>query len=217
VAGTFRRKWLAPSAWLLFPLADGEPVLYRQRMAASCYILEVSVEPGGARRGTAFVYNSLAHIRKCLEQEFLAEHPDERAGVASLAVCYGETIALWVVEEGRVVSVVDLRPFISVRVRDEPACPLMEAVHRDNAWQDQLSDGNVFRFELDWDSVVRATPPLRGSKLGPGESLELQEVDPSLVVFPSYIGITGEVNYGYNDVEGGEDAPPYFIDPDPPH
>jgi hypothetical protein len=182
-------------------------------------MLEVSVEPGGARRGNAFVYNSLAHIRKCIEQEFLAEDPDDRAGAASLAVCYGETIALWVVEKGQVVSVVDLRPFISVRVRDEPAYPLTEAVHRDSAWQDQLADGNVFRFEIDWDAVVRATPPLQGSKLRPGESLELNEVDPSvnppMASFPSYIGIIGEVNYGYNDVEGGEETPPHFVDPDP--
>lgn len=184
-------------------------------MSQSCYILEVSVEPGGARRATGFVYNSLAHIRKCLEQEFLAENPDDRAGAASLAVCYGETIALWVIEKGCVVSVVDLRPFISVRMRDEPACPLLEAVKRDEAWQDQLSDGHLFRFELDWDSIARAAPPLRGKKLRPGEFFELEDVDAAMITFPSYINIVGELNYGYNDLEGGEDPPPEFVDPDP--
>ncbi len=184
-------------------------------MPKSCYILELSVTPGSARRGDLFTYNRLVHVRRCLEQEFLAPDPEERAYAASLAAGHGETIVLWVVEGGRLVRGIDLRRRIRIRVGAEPAVPLDQAEMRDDAWKDRLADGARIAFEIDWDAIAAETPALHGEPLRPGEMLEL-EVDEDVVApFDSYLEIAEEVAYGYEDLEGGEPSPPGFVDPDP--
>ncbi len=37
-----------------------------------------------------------------------------------------------------------------------------------------------------------------------------------VAAFDSYLEITEELRYGFEDLEGGEAAPPGFVDPDPP-
>src|SRR5690349_6475723 len=110
-------------------------------MPKSCYVLEISVTPGGARRGDLFTYNRLLHLRYCLKHELFAEDPADRAYAASLAAGYGETIVLWVVENDRLVRAVDLRRHIRIRVDGEPGLTLVEARARDDAWKDRLADG----------------------------------------------------------------------------
>src|SRR5262245_80752 len=81
----------------------------------SCYILELSVVPGGARRGERFVYRSLEHIHRCLAWEFLGD-PVSRFAAAMLAIGYGETIRLWIVQRGVVTAAIDLDDFLRVTV-----------------------------------------------------------------------------------------------------
>jgi hypothetical protein len=181
----------------------------------SCYVLELSVVPGSARRGEIFTYNRLAHIRRCLEQELSSPEPADRAYAASLAA-RGETMALWVVDGGKLVSGIDLRRHVRLRVDDDPPVPLTEAPARDEAWQDRLVDGTRVSFEIDWDAIASETPPLRGEPLRPGESLDLTAEEDVLAPFDSYLEIADELVYGHDDLEGGQPAAEGFVDPDPP-
>lgn len=185
-------------------------------MPKSCYVLELSVAPGGARRGDLFTYSRMVHIRRCLEQELLGPDPADRAYAASLAAGHGETIALWVVEGGKLIRGIDFCPHIRIRVGDDPPIPLPEALSRDDAWKDRLSDGARIAFEIDWRAIAAEVPALRGDPLRPGEVLELDADEDALAPFDSYLEIAEEIRYGYEDLEGGEPAPRGFVDPDPP-
>ncbi len=195
-------------------------------MPKSCYVLELSVTPGsaswsaaqsvgGARRADLFTYNRLVHIRRCLEQEFLGRDPEARAYAASLAAGYGETIALWVVEGSRLVRGVDLHRHIRLRLGADPALPLAEAVSRDDAWKDRLTDGGVVTFEIDWDAIAAETPALHGEPLRPGEQLDLDVDEEVVALCDSYLEITDGLRYGHEDLEALGTAPPGFVDPDP--
>src|SRR6185312_15152892 len=136
-------------------------------MAKSCYVLELSVTPGraswnpahavhgaGARRADLFTYNRLAHIRRCLEQEFLGTDVEARAYAAALAAGFGETITLWIVENDRIVRGIDLHRHIRIQVGDDPALALSDTRDRDGAWKDRLLAGEGLAFEIDWDAIA---------------------------------------------------------------
>jgi hypothetical protein len=168
----------------------------------SCYLLELSVEPGGARRCDVFAYNRPEHIRQCLEQEFLGSDADATEMAAYLAVWYGETIKVSTVQDGSVVSTVDLRPFIRVRIGDGPLVPLATSKPYKDTWPGDGGEplGQPVRFELDWPAIRETLPVLTGTTFMPGE----EDV------------IAGEeLRYGRNDLENGDDAPDDWIDPDP--
>jgi hypothetical protein len=184
-------------------------------MAKSCYVLELSVVPGGARRADLFTYNRLVHVRRCLEQEFFPPDVADRVYAAALAGS-GETIVLWVVEGGRLVRGLDLHRHIRVRVGDDPPILLTEAEAREGVWKDRLADGAAVSFVVDWDAIAAETPALHGDPLRPGEVLDLELDDDVIAPFDSYLEIVEELRYGYDDVEFGEMAPPGFVDPDPP-
>ena len=184
-------------------------------MAPSCYILELSVSPGRARRGDVFVYSRLAHIRRCLEQEFLAPDVESRRYVASLAV-QGATVALWVVEEGKLVRGVDLRRHIRMRLGADAPIALGATDDRDDAWKDQIASAETIEFTVDWDSIARESPTLRGAPLQRGETVQVDRDDEVLANFDSYLEIVDDFTYGYEDLDGGTSAPLDFVDPDPP-
>jgi hypothetical protein len=168
----------------------------------SCYLLELSVEPGGARRWDVFAYNSPEHIRRCLEQEFLGTDADATELAAYLAVWYGETIKISIVDDGRVVRTLDLHPFIRVRIGDGPLVPLTESRTYKETWPGEGGEplGKAVHFELDWPSIRAELPALTGAQLMPGE----EDV------------IAGEeLQYGRNDLENAEEPPDDWIDPDP--
>jgi hypothetical protein len=195
-------------------------------MARSCYVLELSVTPGrrswnpahdsGARRADLFTYNRLVHIRRCLEQEFLGADAEGRAYAAALAAGYGETIALWVVENSRIVRGVDLHRHIRLRVGDEPALSLSDAGDRDGAWKDRLVGGEGLAFEIDWDAIAAETPALHGEPLRPGEQLDLDADDDIVSLCDTYLEIAEGLRYGHEDLEPGAPKPVRFVDPDPP-
>jgi hypothetical protein len=128
---------------------------------------------------------------------------------------YGETVVLWVVEDGKLVRGVDLRPHIRLRVGDAPAMSLATAELRDEKWKDALATHTDVAFEIDWDAIALATPALVGEPLKPGEAVPIEADEEVLAPFDSYLEITEDLAYGHEDLDGGEKAPPGFVDPDP--
>jgi len=168
----------------------------------SCYILELSVEPGGARRGDLYAYSQWPDLRRSIEHEFLNTDPMFVAMAADLAVFYGETIGIWVIDGGRAESFVDLHPFLRARVEGSRAVAL-----DDEEGLEQLAppDGFVTKaeFEIDWDGIREALPPLAGRLLAAGEWTAI-EWDRSRFDFPTYLSITDALGFGHTDAENGD-------------
>ena len=110
----------------------------------SCYVLELSIEPGGARRYDLFTYNKFQHIRFILEQEFLPTDELKAHFIEEIAsadeesprhadtetpediywqiFCYklqfdlfgGGEIKLRVIQVGETEKVIDLCPYLTV-------------------------------------------------------------------------------------------------------
>lgn len=188
----------------------------------SCYVLELSVDPGGARRGDVYVYNRLDHVRRVLEQEFLPEEPAAAALAGYLAVWYGERILLWVVREGRVAEAIDLHPFLRVSSTAVPGgavalddkaglAPLRAAFEKGDGFGDELG----LRFELDWERIAGRAPALAGEPLRPGGSIKLKGGAAQFRSLGSHLALADELPYGYSDLEGGEAPPEDWEDPDP--
>jgi hypothetical protein len=193
-----------------------------QDMSKSCYLLELSVAPGGARRGHFFAYNKLEHLYDLLRQEFQTEEILYRGCAASLAVWYGQTMVIWVFEEGKLVSAVDLAPFVHVtalgrRFRLSEAGQVSRELDEPDDWE--AFDDEAIGFDFDWEGISREAPPLRGTPLQPGETMPVS-IDAAITApFFTYLvdDPESEVPYGFYDAEegiGGE-LPELWTDPDP--
>jgi hypothetical protein len=75
----------------------------------SCYVLEFSVAPGGARLVDVHVAGTLAEVRTSLELRCLVEQYGVDPG---LIMEFGALLQLWVVQRGTIVAGIDLRPFL---------------------------------------------------------------------------------------------------------
>jgi hypothetical protein len=75
----------------------------------SCYVLEFSVGPGGARLGDVHVAGTLAEARTSFELHCLVEQHGVDPG---LIMEFGALLQLWVVQRGTIVAGIDLRPFL---------------------------------------------------------------------------------------------------------
>ena len=73
-------------------------------MPTSCYLLEFSVGPGGARHAHIHAYGDFDRLRASFERH---DDVDDY-----LVIWYGATLVLWVVQEGVVVDDIDLHPYL---------------------------------------------------------------------------------------------------------
>jgi hypothetical protein len=184
----------------------------------STYALELSIDPGGGRRGDVFVYNRLEHVRRVLEQEFMAEN---RGLAAYLSIWYGERILLWVMQRGRVVEAIDLQPMIRVHGLGLEGVPLADKAklaplrRDDHLGEAVMSDEKDVRFEIDWDRLAADVPALEGDLLRPGQSTLVKGGAATIRALRSYLSVCDELHYGYNDLEAGEEPAPHWEDPDP--
>ncbi|WP_158642450.1 hypothetical protein [Actinomadura sp. WAC 06369] len=87
-----------------------EPYDEEEGLPHSCYLLEFSVSPGGARQGDVHVAPTLDLLRESFERR--AHGAD-----GYLVMLYGAVLHAWVVQEGEIVQGVDLHPFL--RTGDE--------------------------------------------------------------------------------------------------
>jgi len=76
------------------------------------YVLELSVDPGGASKNDLYLLYSLVDVWTTLQTE-LTKH-------AGLAIWYGEDILLYRCLNSRVIEKIDLHPFITFYIGDFP-------------------------------------------------------------------------------------------------
>ncbi|MFE0690529.1 hypothetical protein H7827_12270 [Streptomyces sp. JH002] len=111
----------------------------------SCYLVEFSVGPGGARKGDIYAAGTLASAREAFEE---TDHLDPY-----LLLWYGACLRLWVVRHGTVVGGIDLLPY--VRSTD----PAYDATVRDlmlgkDAWVGAvIADVDEVLTEHGWDML----------------------------------------------------------------
>lgn len=77
---------------------------------ASCYLLEFSVGPGGARLGDVHAYPDLVGLREGFERR--CDWRGEDGVDPYLVMWYGAELTLWVVQHGEIVEGIDLHPFL---------------------------------------------------------------------------------------------------------
>ena len=175
----------------------------------SCYVLELSVQPGGSRWAELHAYTDPSHIHACLET-----FCDDRCGLSAYhAIWYRARLGIWVVQVGEVVDFIDLHPYISARYQDGPAMPLSDIdalralVKAGGASDDELDSFDAFEdFILTpaWTPVAGLLPPLREPLLGPGEHSPVRFT----VARPAGTYLDGAL-FGSIEAESGEriDAP----------
>lgn len=86
----------------------------------SCYVVETSVGPGGARWAELHAYTDLRHVRHCIDRFCHNGGGDP----AYLGIHYGATLSVWTIQRGVVTDFLDLHPFIEVKLGDQPAVKL---------------------------------------------------------------------------------------------
>ncbi len=180
----------------------------------SCYILELSIQPGGGRFANIFVENNLDAIRRHLEETFLSDDARTRGDAAYYALWYGETIALWTVKEGRVIDGLDLHPHLRVKYKtigpvhladSEGVAPIRAAYGE----VDSLLSGEDFTFFIDWPEIEARMKPLEGALLQPGERMPLFPDQQVMQAFETYLDTEDSVGHGLSDLENGDyDVPP---------
>lgn len=104
----------------------------------SCYLLEFSVAPGGARQGDVYANGTLAGLRKDFKDENVDSH---------LVLAYGAVLHAWSVQHGVLVDGFDLHPFLRTG-NDEWDRTLLRLV-------EMRRGGRDARTHTRWDDVER--------------------------------------------------------------
>lgn len=155
----------------------------------SFYVLEISVEPGGARLGLFFVYNTLKQIQAELETNLRI---DLQSGMG-LLYCYGEDINLLTYLHGEERQRINLLPYIRIEGEDGRTFALdenAEPVGVDSNVVCQEDFLMTAQASVDWNSVP--VLPLTGERLQPDEAAEVR----------TNYGFEWEtLEYGFNDRE----------------
>jgi hypothetical protein len=167
----------------------------------SLYALELSVPPGGARKGLCFIYNNLEDIQR----ELATDLRIDLQAAEGLLYCYGEkgeTVNLLTFIDGEERQRLNLRPYITVRGEDGTEFTLGERGLPGEIDQDSVCDEDFLssaQAHIDWSAVK--VLPLTGDLLQPGEALELQI---------GYVDYPVLLQYGFNDLEGEVSAEEYY-------
>lgn len=193
----------------------------------SAYFLELSVQPGGSRWAEVHVYSKLEHIRAWLD-----EFCKNESMSAYHAIWYGATLAIWVVQKGKVVQCVDLHPYIHARLDEDGPIPLADTdgcmklvrKHRSAAADDdegdedgEIADGDWSDDDIDtldrikltyaWVEISSQLPALEPPLLQPGQRVKIKH--PKKPKMDTYVE-NGSFAYGSYDHEGGVDLEPPF-------
>jgi hypothetical protein len=160
----------------------------------SMYVLELSVPPGGARKGLCFVYNNLEEIKQALETDLRMD----LYYAEGLLYCYGktgETVNLSTFIDSVEQQRLDLKPYITVQGEDGTEFTLTEDGLPSGIDETVVCDSGFLetaQATVDWSLL--AVMPLSGDLLQPGEELELQTGHTEYPVL---------LRYGFNDLEEG--------------
>ncbi|QKG22693.1 hypothetical protein [Actinomadura verrucosospora] len=133
--------------------ASGDLDREEEGVARSCYLLEFSVGPGGARQGDVFAGTSVAELAAAF-----ADRYDDHGADSYLVMWYGALLHLWVVQEGVIVEGIDLHPYLRTGdARCDRALARIVAAHRrdDDLWD--VLDQVMEPYDFD---MARALPLL---------------------------------------------------------
>ncbi|MBL9106173.1 MAG: hypothetical protein JNL82_34945 [Myxococcales bacterium] len=136
----------------------------------SCYVLELSVEPGGSRWAELHAYTDPRHLHA-----LLTEFCSNPGGISAYhAIIYGARLGVWIVQRGEVARFVDLHPHITARLGRAGPVALTDTRGLreltgpiDDGYEEDLPE----RIELGvaWPDVAAALPALEEPRLAPGE------------------------------------------------
>ncbi len=171
----------------------------------SCYVLELSVQPGGSRWAELHAYDQPAKLRNRLA-EFCSNDGND---AAYHAISYGATLAIWTVCYDSVVEWVDLHPLIRAvppspedgaefcldSVPEELSLEQHPSASDGLAWYESFSR---YKLEFDWDAIKARLPRLKGPRLKPGETMPVnnpfaKEVDTYLTLGIDYGSVNEEL------------------------
>lgn len=190
----------------------------------SCYVLELSVQPGGSRWAELHAYTEPRHIRA-----WIGSFVSNPAGLSTYhAIWYGATLGVWVVQRGVVVGFVDLEPHLRARLGDSPWVPLSGAqalviAARPKDDEDEEDDEpadfedcdleayEAMELALDWDAVAAQLPALELPLLEPGQRTPLTYAAPLKI--DTYLDTCDSLRFGSHDAEAGERLEPPFTIP----
>ncbi|MDG6101490.1 hypothetical protein Daura_39500 [Dactylosporangium aurantiacum] len=104
----------------------------------SCYLLEFSVGPGGARQGDVHAARDLATLRASFERRYDEDH------LAYLTLWYGAVLHLWVVRDGVLAGGFDLHPMLRTgdARHDATVVALLDSLQVEQPWElfDTITD-----------------------------------------------------------------------------
>jgi hypothetical protein len=173
----------------------------------SCYVLELSVQPGGSRWAELHTYPEPGHLRLILEA-FCA---NEGGLAAYHAIWYGATLGIWVIQRGEVAAFVDLHPHIRATLGERSLLlsdPALDSLRGeiDEAWD----TAEQVTLELFWDPIELALPALVAPVLARGDTVALTGVPDSV---ETYLDVADELAIGSLEAEQGEAIdPPFDLD-----
>ena len=174
----------------------------------SAYIVELSVMPGGARRGNLLVCNTLAHVRAILEWEFTGD-PEHAALAADFVAFYGSVVGVWTVQHGKAVGFLDLHPLLRARIDGAAPIKLDDKPALDALREQRVEQERDFveaaEIDVDWRGIEAALPALEPPLIQPGETLTIAEL--GVDVHESHISVAEELAFGWNDTEGEDEYP----------
>eukprot|EP00011_Vannellida_sp_DIVA3-517-6-12_P011557 CAMPEP_0114622762 /NCGR_PEP_ID=MMETSP0168-20121206/9902_1 /TAXON_ID=95228 ORGANISM="Vannella sp., Strain DIVA3 517/6/12" /NCGR_SAMPLE_ID=MMETSP0168 /ASSEMBLY_ACC=CAM_ASM_000044 /LENGTH=354 /DNA_ID=CAMNT_0001833983 /DNA_START=16 /DNA_END=1080 /DNA_ORIENTATION=+ len=198
------------------------------RTDASCYVTEISISPGGMRRGEIFIATDLNEALEPLRWEFDARPMGFAA--ACQVFCDGTT-CVYVIEDGKLAGTVDVKPFVFVSIprldiHDERLSDVYERQRQ--SYEEEADQTNIFcteaaeevsmelledcegqtdtvKFRVDWPGLHAAFDDLQltSNLLQPGETFFF---DTDTDEFENtYMGcaVRRGGRIGYNDYEGG--------------
>jgi hypothetical protein len=199
----------------------------------SCYVLELSVGPGGSRWAELHAYSDPDHI-----QAWLESFCNNDSGMSAYhGIWYGATLGIWIVQRGDVVDFIDVHPFIHARageggasapLSDTKACMkvVREAVkgpgkaageaHDEDEEDDEDDDFDWDDYErvtlvLDWEAIAARLPPLKPPLLLPGQRTKTRHPKKKWKVDTYFEG--DSILFGSYDEEAGEKLdPPFDLD-----
>jgi hypothetical protein len=179
------------------------------RPPTSCYILELSVQPGGARWAELHVYTDPAHLRPFIEM--FCAMPARM--YAYFAVWYGATLGVWVVQAGEVERFIDLHRYILISRGAHAPIPLADKdlvetmLLAGKRRSDRLIGRSAFfdgvELTLAWDELAAVLPPLRPPLLAPGDATPVSGHER----FDDDNYLPRVAQFGSREVEGGEPIP----------
>lgn len=172
----------------------------------SCYVVELSVQPGGSRWAEIHVYSRPQAVQHVLET-----FCKDSWQAAYHGMSYGALLGIWTIQNGKVTAFLDLHDLLRVSHADFGEARMSDKA-RYQAFLDKVhKEENFDRFNevkvtMDWDAIANALPPLNKPLLMSGDSLERVTLPKALKRKDSYLD-PAEIVWGSNDQETGDELP----------